>query len=50
MVELLDRGSPPTPEEVESAFPRATDPRSNPNQRHRKKTAWRKGSRSTPAR
>jgi len=48
IVELLDRGSAPTPEEVETAFPRAVDPRANP-QKRRKKATWRKGSRSTPA-
>lgn len=48
LVALLDRGSPPTPEEIEAAFPRALDRRANPSQKRRKAT-WRKGSRSTPA-
>ncbi len=49
LVALLDRGLPPTPEEVEKAFPRAIDPRAKPS-RKRGKATWRKGSRSTPAR
>jgi hypothetical protein len=48
LVALLDRGSPPTPEEIEAAFPRALDRRADPSQKRRKAT-WRKGSRSTPA-
>jgi hypothetical protein len=50
MAELLDRGSPPTPEEVEAAFPRAVETRANPAKKRRRKPTWRKGSRSTPAR
>jgi hypothetical protein len=49
LVELLDRGVAPTPEEIEEAFPRAIDPRSKPS-RKRARATWRKGSRSTPAR
>ncbi len=49
LVALLDRGSAPTPEEVEAAFPRAVDSRVAPNRKRRKKATWRKGSRSTPA-
>ena len=49
LITLLDRVSPPTPEEIESAFPRAIDPRAKSSHKKRKAT-WRKGSRSTPAR
>ena len=49
LAELLDRGSPPTPEEVEAAFPRAVEAGARPARKGRKKAAWRKASRSTPA-
>jgi hypothetical protein len=49
LVELLERGNLPTPEEIEAAFPRTSRGRSNPNRRSRK-AQWQKGSRSTPAR
>jgi hypothetical protein len=49
-VRLLDRARPPTPEEIEAAFPRAVEGRRRRNAGRRGKPRWPRGSRSTPAR